>query len=260
MKQNVDMTEMQEQHLDMMIKLAFDMEDAEEVQRILDEPDPELSAEDEAFTNAIFANVLDVSEQQSRKERRQRYAAKVRRIFPRLVEVAACLILAAAIATPVALASSATFRSKVMQLLLKMDNEKGEAYFSFVEDEAAEFWVPEGWQGSYYPSYIPKGYEVYDFDPFFTMIEYRNAEDDQLYFDEYDEDTDLLAGIEDSNVRAITINGHSGYIIDGVAIDGVKHAVTIIWQNDSKWFAITGFGISSYEAMTVATSVKQIIK
>ena len=26
MKQNIDMTEMQEQHLDMMIKLAFDME------------------------------------------------------------------------------------------------------------------------------------------------------------------------------------------------------------------------------------------
>ena len=260
MKRNIDITEMQEQHLDMMIKLAFDMEDAEEVQRILDEPDPELSAEEEAFANAIFAKALESSEQQSKRERRRRYAANVRRILPRLVEAAACLILVAAIATPVALASSATFRSRIMQLLMEMDSEKGEAYFSFVEDEAKAFWIPEGWQGAYYPSYIPKGYEIYDFNPFFTMIEYRNAEGNQLYFDEYDQNTDLLAGTENSTVSAITINGHSGYMIEGIAIDGITHAVTIVWQNDSKWFSVTGFGISSSEAITVATSVKKIIK
>lgn len=260
MKQNIDMTEMQEQHLDMMIKLAFDMEDAEEVQRILDEPDPELSAEDEAFTNAIFAKALDVSEQQSKKERHQRYAANVRRVFPRLVEVAACLILVAAIATPVALASSSAFRAKVMQLLMEMDNEKGEAYFNFVEDENTEFWVPEGWQGTHYPSYIPDGYQIYEFDPFFTSIEYRNAESHQLYFDECDEDTTMMAGTENSTVSSLTINGHHGYLIDGIAIDGVTHAVTLVWQNDTKWFSITGFGMSTNEVITVATSVKEIIR
>lgn len=260
MKQNIDMTAMQEQHLDMMIKLAFDMEDAEEVQRILDEPDPELSVEDEAFTNAIFAKALDSSEKQCKKERYQRYAANVRRIFPRLAEVAACLILVASIAAPVALASSATFRAKVMQLLMEMDSEKGEAYFRFAEDETAEFWVPEGWMGTYYPAYVPQGFEIYDFDPFCTMIEYRNAEGDQIFYDEYDENTDLLAGTENSTLSAITINGHSGYMIDGVSIDGITLAVTIVWQNDSKWFSVTGFGISSNEAITVATSVKEIIK
>lgn len=260
MKQNIDMTAMQEQHLDMMIKLAFDMEDAEEVQRILDEPDPELSVEDEAFTNVIFSNALDLSEKQCKKERRLRYAANVRRIFPRLAEVAACLILVAAIAAPVALASSATFRAKVMQLLMEMDSEKGEAYFRFVEDETAAFWVPEGWMGTYYPSYIPQGFAVYDFDPFYTTIEYRNAEGNQILYDEYGENTDLLAGTENSTVSTITINGHSGYIIDGVAIDGITHAVTIVWQNESKWFSVTGSGISANEAITVAASIKEIIK
>ena len=260
MKQNIDMTEMQEQHLDMMIKLAFDMEDAEEVQRILDEPDPDLSEEDEAFAYAIFSKALDVSEQKSKKERHQRYAANVRRVFPRLVEVAACIILVAAIATPVALASSASFRAKVMQLLMEMDSEKGEAYFNFVEDKNTEFWVPEGWQGSHYPSYIPDGYQIYEFDPFFTSIEYRDDHNNQMYFIEHDEDSDMLAGTDNSSVSSITINGHPGYIIDGLTSDGITHTITVVWQNDTTWFSITGFGLSEKEAITVATSVKEIIQ
>lgn len=258
MKQNIDMSEMQEQHLDVMIKLAFDMEDAEEVQQILNEPDPELSAEDEALAQAIFANALDSSAKQRKKKRRQQYAANVRRVFPRLVEVAACLILVAAIATPVALASSAAFRAKVMQLLLEMDSEKGEAYFSFVEDENVEFWVPEGWDGSCFPSYIPGGFEVYDFDPSFAMIEYRDASDNQLFFSEYDDSADLMVGIENCTVNPIEIRGHAGYIVEGLSADLVTHGVTLVWQSDTKWFCLTGFGVSSSDAIMVATSVKEI--
>lgn len=47
-----------------------------------------------------------------------------------------------ALATPIALANSETFRSKVLQLLMEFDNEKGEAYFSFVPDDSAGFEVP----------------------------------------------------------------------------------------------------------------------
>ena len=166
----------------------------------------------------------------------------------------------AAIATPVALASSASFRAKVMQLLMEMDSEKGEAYFNFVEDKNTEFWVPEGWQGSHYPSYIPDGYQIYEFDPFFTSIEYRDDHNNQMYFIEHDEDSDMLAGTDNSSVSSITINGHPGYIIDGITSDGITHTITVVWQNDTTWFSITGFGLSEKEAITVATSVKEIIQ
>lgn len=259
MKERIDMTELQDQHLDMMIKLAFDMEDAEEVQRILEEPDPALTEDEETFTNAIFVEALNASEQQSKREKRQQYVASIRRVIPRLVEVAACLILVVALATPVALASSVTFRAKVMQLLMELDSEKGEAYFSLTEDESARFLVPEGWKGSFFPSYLPDGYYIYDFDPFFTSILYRNTQDFQFYFDEYDDSTGMTSGIENATVSTVTINGHTGYLIDGTASDGITHAVTIIWQNDKKWFSIAGYGISTNEALMIATSVKEII-
>lgn len=260
MNQMIDMTEMQEQHLDLMIKLAFDLEDAEEVQRILNEPDPDLSEEDEELANAILVGVLDSTEQQRRKEKRQQYFNIVRKIVPRFVEVAACLILVAAIATPVALANSVAFRAKVMQLLIEMDTENKEAYFRFVEDKTTTFWVPEGWPGAFYPSYIPNGYQVFEFDPYFASIEYRDVHNNQLFFLEHDEHTDMLTGIDNSTVSTVSINGHSGYIVDGTTSDGVTHTITLIWQNDTKWFSITGFGLAKDEAIAVATSVKEIIK
>lgn len=259
MKERVDIAELQEQHLDMMIKLAFDMEDAEEVQRILKEPDPDLTEDEERFANSIFLDALNASERRSKREKRQRYVASFRKMVPRLVEVAACLILIAAFVTPVALASSASFRAKVMQLLMELDNEKGEAYFSLTEDESAKFWVPEGWKGSCYPSYIPEGYDIYDFNPFFTSILYRNAHNSQFYFDEYDDSTGMTSGTENATVSTVTINGHAGYLIDGTASDGITHTVTIIWQNDKKWFSITGYGLSTNEALLIAMNVKEII-
>lgn len=260
MKGKIDTTELQEQHLDMMIKLAFDMEDAEEIQEILEEPDPVLTADEEMFTNAIFVDALNASERQSKREKRQRYAASIRKMMPRLVEIAACLILIAALATPVALASSTAFRAKVMELLMELDNEKGEAYFSLVEDESVEFWVPEGWKGTHYPCYIPEGFSVYDFDSFFTFIEYRNEQNCQLFFAEYSSGASLVTGTENADVSALTINGSKGYLVEGTASDGITHTVTLVWQSDTKWFCVTGYNVDTNEALMVASSVREIIQ
>ena len=81
-----------------------------------------------------------------------------------------------------------------------------------------------------------------------------------MYFIEHDEDSDMLAGTDNSSVSSITINGHPGYIIDGITSDGITHTITVVWQNDTTWFSITGFGLSEKEAITVATSVKEIIQ
>lgn len=260
MKERVDMAELQEQHLDMMIKLAFDMEDAAEVQRILEEPDPDLTEDEVSFTNVLFLDAWNASERKIKNEKRQRFAASLRKVMPRFIEVAACLILIIAFVTPVALASSASFRAKVMQLLMELDNEKEEVYFTFTEDESAEFWVPEGWTGTCYPSYVPEGYEVYSFIPLLSSIEYRDPVGNQLYFDEYSDNSDMMVGTENCSVSTIAINGHNGYIVDGLAADGMTHSVTIVWQGDSKWYCVSGFGISTNDAILVATSVKEVIR
>ncbi len=258
MKYSVDNAKVLDLHLDMMIRLAFDVEDNEEVMRILNEPDPVLSLEEKAFADEVFAKALAASEKRSRLENRKRRAKTAKKFLVRAAEVAACIILIIGIAMPIAIAHSPAFRAKVMQLIMELDAEKGEAYFSFAEDGQASFPVPESWTGQYYPSYIPQGFEVYEFDPFFQMIQYQRDEEQILYFIENTEDSDMLAGLDGSTIEPITINGYPGYIIDGVTSDGITHTVTIVWQYETRWFEVVAFGISTEETICVANSVRQI--
>lgn len=74
MKQMADITALRERHLDMMIKLAFDLDDAEETQRLLDELEAELSAEEDRLADAILAKAF----QKAGKRRRTRSGSSVR--------------------------------------------------------------------------------------------------------------------------------------------------------------------------------------
>jgi len=260
MKQPIDITALQNEHLDTMIKLAFELDDNLEIQRILSTPDPTLSAEEVASADRAFDRAIASSEKDRKHKDRVRLIKIARQIVPRVIEIAACLVLIAAFATPIALANSATFRAKIMQLLVEWDTEKGEAHFQFTENKEATFWVPEGWIGSHFPSLIPDGFQIFDFDPFFTMIEYRNANDDQLFFCEYDANTNLLAGTENAIISSIHINGYPGYLIEGKGADGITEAITVVWSNDINWFSVTSFGLTSNEALLVATSVKKVIE
>lgn len=257
-----DIALLQEQHLDMMIKLAFDLEDAETAQRLLDAPDPALTPEEERLADELLALAYARMDAKRKQSRQHKLAQTARKVLPFVVNTAACIILLLAIAAPIALANSATFRSKVMQLIMELDEEKGEAHFSFVAEEGAEFEVPEGWCGNHFMSYIPAGFTIYDFDPTFPMpfIEYRNAADDQLFFNEFDGNTDMMAGTEECTISSILINGNQGTLIEGPGADGVTWGVTITWQNDTNWFCITTFGLPTDEALQIARSVKRVVK
>lgn len=257
-----DIARLEDAHLDTMIRLAFQLEDAEETARLLEESVPAIPPEDAALADRMLLSALDRMEAQHRSTRRERMLHTAGKIIPRLVNIAACIILILALATPVALANSATFRSRVMELLVEFDHEKGEAYFSFVPNETEAFNVPEGWPGNYFPSYIPDGFTIFDFDPEFPtpVIEYRNAASNQLFFCEHGPTSTMVTGTENAETTTITINGTTAYLLDGIASDGKTHTVYVIWQNDTNWFDVTGFGISTEEAIAVARSVRSVVK
>lgn len=257
-----DIALLQEQHLDTMIKLAFDLEDEETAQRLLNAPDPVLTPEEERLADELLAMAYARMDAQKKHSRQHKLAQTARRVLPFVVNAAACIILLLAMAAPIALANSATFRSKVMQLILELDEEKGEAYFSFVPEEGAEFDVPEGWRGNYFPSYIPEGFTIYDYDPTFPVafIEYRDAANRQFFFDEYDEGTTSLSGTENATIRYVDINGANAYLIEGYASNGVTWVANLVWQNDTNWFQIIAYGLPTDEALQIARSVRRVVK
>ena len=262
MKNTYDIAQLQEDHLDMMIKLAFDLEDNEAAQRLLEAPDPPLTPEEAKLADEILALAFARADAQNKQTRQHKFAQTARKVLPWVVNTAACIILLLAMATPIALANSATFRSRVMQLIMELDEEKGEAYFRLVQDEIASFDVPEGWCGNYFPSYIPDRFTIYDYDSTFPLpfIEFRNAEDNQIFFQEFDEYAEMWAGTDNSTIRNVDINGATAVLIEGYTSDNVTWAVTITWQNDTNWFSITTFGLPTDEALRIARSVRRIVK
>lgn len=258
MKPIVDIAELQEHHLDVMLKLAFDHMDAKEVQQLVEEPDPELTPQEEEMADEIFLMAMAKADQQEKKEKKQTRSDIVRRVFPKVIQVAAAIVLVFAIATPIAFANSASFRSRVLQLLFQVDEELGRATFEFVEDTDAAFTVPDEWTGDYFPAYFPDGFVFWKINPYMLSAEYRNDEGHQVFFNEFTEDTSGSAGTENSQVTYVELNGSLAQVIDGYD-DGI-HGVTITWANDTNWFVVATNDVDTEEALKIAESVKRIIK
>lgn len=253
-----DIKDFQEQHLDTMIKLSFDMDDAEEVFELVGSSDPELTLDEQKMTDRILQESFRKIDENIKREKYAMRWVKAKKFMPKIIQAAACLVLILSIALPIAFATSAELRARVMRFIIQFNEEEGEAYILFEEDPSASFSVPEGWQGNHFPSYIPKGFSIHNYDSFFTMIEYRNDNDSQLYYCEYDEYTQGLTGTDNTETSVIELNGEEAYVIEGTAMDGITHTVTIVWSNDTNWFLINAFNIPREEAIKVAESVKRI--
>lgn len=253
-------SELQERHLDLMIKLAFDQEDAEEIQQILDEANTaSIPQEDEMSKRAWIraqAKMYDIDKTEQRAKR----LAGVKQSIPRVLEVAACLIVVFSIAMPIAIASSAEFRARVMQLLVNIDTAQNEAHFEFVENTDASFTVPEGWTGDYFMSYIPNGMVESWHSERVTTIEYVDEAGSGLAFSEYLENSSVSVGTENATISYTDINGTNACVIDGYSQSSAAHMVTIVWSNDAKWFKIDCSNMKYTEALDVAKGVRKILK
>lgn len=248
----------QDQHLDMMIRLAFLKNEEEAVQQLLDAPDPILTPQEESTANRLFLNALQIAEANKRRDKFTRFTSKTKSVFPRIIQVAACIVLIVGIVTPIAIATSSEFRSRVMRLLLEIDNEKNEAHFSFREDDSAAFYAPEPWKGKYYPSYIPEKFEIEYINSIGNRIRLTTADHQMISFAELDENVGLTVGIDNTLMSTIYLNNNTAaYLTDGYALD--IHGVSIVWATDDKWFDLTTNNIDTSEAIRIAESVKKII-
>ena len=255
MKEHVEISTLQDRHLDLMIRLSFDMDDADEVQRLLDSPDPVLTPEERAMAQEIFATAQTKAKHHSRTERRKKTRQTAGRIAMRVIEVAACLILIAMIAVPVAMAASPTFRARVMKLLIEMNPDTQEVQYTFVEDPDASFFVPELWKGDHYPTYIPDGFTLQNYDPFFAQAEYHCGTV-KFYFCEETDSANMLVSHEGEVGYGEDINGCPALVFEGGS--GPYSYCHILWSKDDRWFSLSTYGaFEREEAFRIARSVRR---
>lgn len=260
---HLNFQEIQDEHLDHMIRLALRQEASLQAQQLIEESERPLTPEEQLRAQKLRARMLTQIAQRERAARRRNRREHARRLAPRLVEAAACVVLVIGIAAPIAIANVDSIRSKVMQLLIRVDWEKGEAQMNFVEDESATFDVPSDWSGEYFPSYLPEGFEATWksclADPF---IEYTSMEGEKtISYGEMGPNTTLISGIEGGVISYTEINGYTAVVIETEApVDMAHYSVGITWDNGEKWFDVNTRGLSKAEALQIAQSVKKILK
>lgn len=260
----LNIQKLEDEHLDSMIRLAFEYEAILRTRQLVEESARPLAPEEELHKQEQLERMLTQIDRQERADKRRRRRALAQRFAPKLIEAAACMVLIVGIAAPIAIANVDSIRSKVMQLLIRFDWEKGEAHMNFVEDESAAFDVPADWPGDYFPSYLPEGFEVtwksyLGDDP---CIEYTSTTENRVIsYGEMGPNTTAINSIEGGVISYVEIHGHTAVVIETEnPVDEAHYSVSITWDNGEKWFDVDTSGLTKAETIRIAQSVKKILK
>ena len=246
-KTNYD--EIQDEYLDSLIRLAYKNAEALEAQRLMEEDDSAAEPVPEADKEAVFQMFLGKMEQQEEKKQPRARVIPWKKVLPRLVNIAACIVVVLGIAAPFAIAYVEPIRIRVMELLIDIKDDHTE--LSFVEDTDAEFNVPEGYLGNYYPSYIPDGFELIDIGMLGDETTYENEASAKIYYSECTENDEISINTEGAVLSHAAVNGVEAFVAEQ------DTCVILTWAFEDKYFVLSA-DTSLDEALKMARSVRRI--
>lgn len=156
---------------------------------------------------------------------------KVRRTF-KVLPAAAIIVLVLMLSFATVLAVSPQLRIHMIRMLYKVMPQYTEVSFS--PDPDHFFDVPEGWQGLYYPAYIPEGYYQTNIvsGKKSSKVVFSANDNHYLFFSEHKLGVESNINSENSVVEEIDINGKTGLIIQNGDYN------MIVWANDEKCFTL----------------------
>ncbi len=109
--------------------------------------------------------------------------------------------------------------------------------------------VPESWEDSFYPAYIPEGF-VYK-ESYFHGVDYVDAKGNMLSYSENTMGAHISFDTENADVKAVQINGTEATLIEK---EGWS---TVIWSANNRLFVVDLKGEAEI-ALMVAASVTLI--
>ena len=251
----------QDEHLDLLIRLAFAQMEEEEEAALCASPDPAVAPRDALRADRAFQSALSLAAKEEKRENRQQTAQKLRRGL-RLAGIAAAALLVLALAAlPVTFAASAEFRNAVMKLFVQIDEKQSDlAHFAFrPEDETDVFTSddaerPDFWMGVRFPQQIPEGFVIVSYDDIMNEAVWENSDGGRIRY------TELVGALrredltEDYEYIPSEYAGNETAVLEE-DVDGV-HRVTAI-QNELSWrYRVITEGLSREEALAILRSAE----
>ena len=205
-----------------------------------------------------YLEFLETSREKRMKKmmRRLRWISLKKQFFavaPRTMRFAVAALGILCIGLTTAFASSETFRVRVFSMFAE-DHGQYTA-IGLREDEQKAFDVPNGWEGMYYPTYIPDGFEVINVENLseqIFLISFENKNNEYLTFEEMTEDAESNIDTENAQVYYTKIHGNT-------ALVSAKADLTIVsWNEQNRILSVVFDGEVEEDALKVAKSVTRI--
>ena len=205
-----------------------------------------------------YLEFLETSREKRMKKmiRRLRWISLKKQFFtvvPRTMRFAVAALGILCIGLTTAFASSETFRVRVFSMFAE-DHGQYTA-IGLREDEQKAFDVPNGWEGMYYPTYIPDGFEVINVENLseqIFLISFENKNNEYLTFEEMTEDAESNIDTENAQVYYTEIHGNT-------ALVSAKADLTIVsWNEQNRILSVVFDGDVEEDALKVAKSVTRI--
>ena len=213
----------------------------------------ECSPEDQRYLEFLEANREKRMEKMMRRLRWISLKKQFFTVVPRTMRFAVAALGILCIGLTTAFASSETFRVRVFSMFAE---DRGQyTAIGLREDEQKAFDVPNGWEGMYYPTYIPDGFEVINVENLseqIFLISFENKNNEYLTFEEMTEDAESNIDTENAQVYYTEIHGNT-------ALVSVKADLTIVsWNEQNRILSVVFDGEMEEDALKVAKSVTRI--
>lgn len=237
---------LEEEYCDCLTGLALKLREMEDTQALIAES--ERMELDAAQAERAYALFLQKWQAQEKGRRRAARKAQIRRYVPKIAEIAACILLVVCIAAPLAVANIESVRASVVRFLIQINDEYAEIG---IVEEGATIEVPDGWNGGYYLSYIPEGYQVEQVLLRGVGVLYLNEASKALTFHEGDEHLTINIDSEDKIVTYESVNGETALVLED------EVGTSIVWSKGKDYF-ILQLDEPKEEALKVARGVCMI--
>ena len=245
------MSTKQEEHLDRLIREAWEAEDELTAQSLASQPEESLLPVDDMTMKRTFAMA----------QKKMDAAASYRpwhRWVQRCVNAAAAVILAVAVGLTAALAASESLRTEALRLLVSLDAGRGVVEITLIKPDVAAMNIPDAWTGTFFPSVLPEGTRMTDCRMWSRggnhQITFKTPDGREIVFSELHGSMVTEYGIEGAMLSYAEVNGNVAfvrYLEEGPAIG-------IDWANDVCWLALHTEGMTQAEALEIAESVVYI--
>ena len=237
---------LEEEYCDCLTGLALKLREMEETQALIAES--ERMEIDAAQAEQAYALFMQKWQAQEKGRRRAARKAQIRRYVPKIAEIAACILLVVCIAAPLAVSNIESVRASVVRFLIQINDEYAEIG---IVEEGATIEVPDGWNGGYYLSYIPEGYQVEQVLLRGVGVLYLNEASKALTFHEGDEHLTINIDSEDKVVTYESVNGETALVLED------EVGTSIVWSKGKDYF-ILQLDEPKEEALKVARGVCMI--